>query len=700
MAKNVFIATTEPYSGKSLVAMGIINMLMGKAKKVAYFKPVLEERNGSEKDHDIQTILEYFKIDLSYDEAYGMLPQFAGRLLEAESRADLMEAIIRKVKHLEENYDFNIIEGTDFLGDGNAFEFETNAMMALNLNAPVVFVISAEDKTTLQVRDIVQSSITSFEAKDIQILAVIVNKVNPELSEELNLIIGNIVSKDTLIATIPIDKGLKSPTMQEILEHLGGEVIYGAEQLKNQVDHFVTGAMQLPGFLNYITENVLIITPGDRGDIILGAIQANISTTFPKIAGIVLTVGNRPDEPVMRLLHGLPETIPIIVVKEGTFHTTAVISSINSQLRADNPGKIILALNTFEKYIDVDALQEKFISFESDHMTPYMFQYHLTRKAKSDIKRIVLAEGHDDRILRAAARLSQQELVELTLLGDLNEMKSIARFQSIDLDFDKITVIDPKDPVLYEDFSATLHDLRRHKDVTLEMARDLMNDVSYFATMMVYKGMADGMVSGATHTTQQTIRPALQFIKTQKNFTTVSSIFFMCLPDRVSVYGDCAVIPNPNAEQMAEIAIASADSAALFGIEPRIAMLSYSSGSSGMGADVEKVRAATAIVKARRPDLKIEGPLQYDAAVDPYVAMKKMPDSEVAGKASVIIFPDLNTGNNTYKAVQRETGALAIGPMLQGLNKPINDLSRGATVDDVFNTVIITAIQAQEINKK
>jgi phosphate acetyltransferase len=227
------------------------------------------------------------------------------------------------------------------------------------------------------------------------------------------------------------------------------------------------------------------------------------------------------------------------------------------------------------------------------------------------------------------------------------------------------------------------------------MAKDLMEDVSYFGTMMVYKGHADGMVSGAAHTTQHTILPALQFIKTKPNCSVVSSVFFMCLEDRVSVFGDCAINPNPTAEQLAEIAISSADSSLAFGIEPKIAMLSYSSGSSGKGDEVDKVRAATEIVKQKRPDLKIEGPIQYDAAVDMEVGQSKMPNSEVAGQASVLIFPDLNTGNNTYKAVQRETGALAIGPMLQGLNKPVNDLSRGCTVDDIINTVVITAIQAQ-----
>jgi phosphate acetyltransferase len=288
-----------------------------------------------------------------------------------------------------------------------------------------------------------------------------------------------------------------------------------------------------------------------------------------------------------------------------------------------------------------------------------------------------------------------QEIVKLTILGDPSEVAASFKRLGLNMDASRIRIVNPVQSEYFDEYANTLYELRKNKNVTLEMARDLMSDVSYFGTMMVYKGHADGMVSGAVHTTQHTIRPALQFVKTKPGINTVSSVFFMCLPDRVAVFGDCAVNPNPTAEQLAEIAISSADSSQRFGIEPRVAMLSYSSGSSGEGADVEKVRLATEIVKQKRPDLKVEGPIQYDAAVDPEVGRQKMPNSEVAGKASVLIFPDLNTGNNTYKAVQRETGALAIGPMLQGLNKPVNDLSRGCTVDDIFNTVIITAIQSQ-----
>ena len=473
-------------------------------------------------------------------------------------------------------------------------------------------------------------------------------------------------------------------------------MVCGEDQLSNQVDNFVTGAMQVPQFLNHIKENVVIVTPADRGDIVISAMQANLSANYPKVAGIVITVGGKLDKPVQRLIEGLSTVVPVVSVKTGTFETISRLGSIHSRITSDNIKKIELAIDTFDKYVDVRSLEEKLVTFKADGLTPHMFQYQISKKAKAQRKHIVLPEGNDDRVLKAAARLLNQEIVDLTILGEQPQIAASIKRLGLHFDHHRLRIVNPVESPRYPDYVNTLYELRKNKNVSLEAARDLMADVSYFGTMMVYKGHADGMVSGACHTTQHTIRPALQFVKTKPGISIVSSIFFMCLPDRVAIFGDCAVNPNPTAQQLAEIAISSAESSRRFGIEPRIAMLSYSSGSSGEGADVEKVRMATEIVRQLRPDLKIEGPIQYDAAVDPVVGKQKMPHSEIAGRANVLIFPDLNTGNNTYKAVQRETGALAIGPMLQGLNKPVNDLSRGCTVDDIFNTVVITAIQSQE----
>ncbi|NEU09523.1 phosphate acetyltransferase [Flavihumibacter sp. R14] len=696
MTKTIFIASAEPHSGKSIIALGLVNMLLGKAQKIGYFKPIINEDQAGKKDVHIETIMSYFDLPINYEDTYAFKRPEALQRLENKGQGEMIDIIINKFKKLEENYDFTVVEGSDFLGEGIAFEFEANVGIAKNLSAPVIIVISGAGKTTAQIVNSALSIARSFENRDVQVLSIVANKVNPEQIEDVKELLTSQLSKDIILAIIPIDKGLQSPTMKEILDNLGGKLLFGEDSLSNKVDNFVTGAMQVPNFLNHIAENLLIVTPGDRGDIIICALQANLSTNYPKIAGIVLTAGTEPEEPIIRLIEGLQTTVPIISVKTGTFQTTTQVGAIQSKITPDNSKKIELAINTFEKYVDMQALEDKIVTFKPEGITPHMFQYQLTKWAKSQKKHIVLPEGNDDRILKAVARLISQEIVDLTLLGDPSKIAASIKRLGLNLDLSRIRIVNPADSEYYNDYVETLFELRKNKNVTLEMARDLMTDVSYFGTMMVYKGHADGMVSGAVHTTQHTIRPALQFLKTKPGVSVVSSVFFMCLPDRVSVFGDCAVNPNPTAEQLAEIAISSAESSKRFGIEPRIAMLSYSSGTSGEGEDVIKVRRATEIVKQKRPDLKVEGPIQYDAAVDSVVGSQKMPDSEVAGKASVLIFPDLNTGNNTYKAVQRETGALAIGPMLQGLNKPVNDLSRGCTVDDIFNTVIITAIQCQE----
>ncbi|RYY18274.1 MAG: phosphate acetyltransferase, partial [Chitinophagaceae bacterium] len=631
---------------------------------------------------------------VKYEDAFAFTRQ--DMLHEHQNSGDIINTIITKYKKLEDNYDFTVIEGSDFLGEGMAFEFESNALVAKNLGAPVLIVVSGKNKTASQLFKSAINIYRNFLLRDVQVLGVVANMVNPEEAERIKQALTNQLPPELLIAVIPIESGLQSPTMREITDTLGAEVLFGEDLMENQVDNFVTGAMMLPNFLRHIKDNLLIVTPGDRGDIIIGSLQANLSANYPKIAGIVLTAGSLPDEPMIKLIEGLQTIIPIISVQKGTFETTTAIGAIHSKITIDNKKKIAVAIELFEKYVDIKALDDKIITFSYEGITPHMFQYNLVKWAKREKKHIVLPEGNDDRILKAASKLIAQDVVDITLLGNPAEIATSLKRLGLTLDLNVVNIIEPTTSTHYQDYSDTLYELRKHKNVNQEMARDLMTDVSYFGSMMVYKGHADGMVSGAAHTTQHTIRPALQFIKTKPGVSIVSSIFFMCLPDRVAVFGDCAVNPNPTADELAEIAISSADSSAKFGIEPRVAMLSYSSGSSGEGEDVERVRIATGIVREKRPDLKVEGPIQYDAAVDPVVGSQKMPGSPVAGKASVLIFPDLNTGNNTYKAVQRETGALAIGPMLQGLNKPINDLSRGCTVDDIFNTVIITAIQAQD----
>ncbi|NOQ92234.1 MAG: phosphate acetyltransferase, partial [Flavobacteriaceae bacterium] len=568
-------------------------------------------------------------------------------------------------------------------------------LIAKNIGIPAIIVGSGKGKNVEELVANLHLAYDSFIEKEVKILALVANKVELDKLSQVKKSISKELKNEVLVSVIPFIENLNNPTIKEIVDELEATIILGEKNIDNQVGGFAVGAMQLRNFLRHLKENSLVITPGDRADIILSSLQASISANYPKVSGIILTGGIIPEEPILKLIKGLKEIVPILSVENGTFEIANKIGAIRSHIYANNKQRIYSSLSTFEKYVDVDALANKLITFEPDGITPKMFQYNLVKRAQKVRKHIVLPESNDERILRAAARLINLDIVDITLLGKKSKIKNAVVKYDIPLNFSKVKIVNPVNSKRYNDYVKTFYELRKHKNINMDMAKDFMADVSYFGTMMVYKGDADGMVSGAANTTQHTIRPALQFVKTKPGVSVVSSVFFMCLEDRVSVFGDCAINPSPTAEQLAEIAISSADSSLAFGIEPKVAMLSYSSGSSGAGEEVDKVRKATEIVKKLRPDLKIEGPIQYDAAVDMQIGKKKLPDSEVAGQASVLIFPDLNTGNNTYKAVQRETGAIAIGPMLQGLNKPVNDLSRGCTVDDIFNTVVITAIQAQ-----
>ncbi len=695
MSKAIYIATSDQNSGKSIITLGLMSILIGKTAKVGYFRPIVEDFIDGELDNHIETVLSHFNLDIKFEDAYAITKS---KLIKKKNKGkigEVLDLIIEKYKKLEERFDFVLVEGTSFTGEGTSIELDLNVLIAKNLGIPTIIIGSGIGKTLEELVDSLYLVYDSFKVKEVEVLSVIANKVQFENIELVTQGLQKSLPVNVLINTIPLISSLNNPTMQEIVNQLDAKVLFGGNYLNNEIGHFSVGAMQLHNYLVHLHDNALVITPGDRSDIILGALQANESANYPTISGIILTGNIVPEESILKLIEGLSAIVPIIAVDGGTYHITNKIGSIRSEIYANNTHKIETSITTFEKYVEVEALSERLITFVPEGMTPKMFQYNMVKRAKQHRKHIVLPEGNDERIIIAASRLLDMDVVDISIIGEKKQIESKVAELGITFDFSKVNIINPIESPLYEDYANTYYELRKAKNVSITMARDLMEDVSYFGTMMVYKGHADGMVSGAAHTTQHTILPALQFIKTKPNSSVVSSVFFMCLEDRVSVFGDCAINPNPTAEQLAEIAISSAESSSAFGIEPKIAMLSYSSGSSGKGDEVDKVRTATEIVKQKRPDLKIEGPIQYDAAVDRAVGKSKMPDSEVAGQASVLIFPDLNTGNNTYKAVQRETGALAIGPMLQGLNKPVNDLSRGCTVDDIINTVVITAIQAQ-----
>lgn len=697
MSKAIYIAASHSNSGKSIVTLGLMRLLLGKTTKVGYLKPIITV-GKNKKDFHIETIISHFDLDIDYKDTY----VFTGKEVIAKKNqrkgGEILDTIIKKYKKMESEYDFILVEGTDFEGEATSYELELNVSIAKNLGIPALLISKAIKGASID--DLMESTqliYDTFTKDEVNVLSVIINKANSDALEKINRRLKNIIPSSVVTSAVPYSDKLSNPTVAEIVRELDADVLFGEAGLNNPISAYGVGAMQLRNHLEHYVDNYLVVTPGDRADIILGSLQAHRSKNYPKVAGIVLTGGLKPEKTILKLIDGLSDVVPILSVKTGTFEAATNVANVQSQIYLENTDKILASLRIFDKYIPTEDLTDKLINFKVDGMTPKMFQYNMMDRASKAKKKIVLPEGSDPRVLRAAAMLATLNIVEVVLLGNIEEIKEKAEKIEVAINFDKIKVINPVTSEYFDDFATTLYELRKHKGMNMDTARDTMTDVSYFGTMLVHKKKVDGMVSGAVNTTQHTIRPALQFIKTKPNVSVVSSIFFMCMENRVAIFGDCAINPDPSAEQLAEIAISSADSAANFGIEPRVAMLSYSSGASGKGAQVDKVRAATELVKQKRPDLKIEGPIQYDAAVDMGVAKSKMPNSEVAGKATVLVFPDLNTGNNTYKAIQRETGALAIGPMLQGLNKPVNDLSRGCTVDDIFNTVIITAIQAQEL---
>ena len=493
---------------------------------------------------------------------------------------------------------------------------------------------------------------------------------------------------------IPEDTFLVAPTMREVMAAIDGTLIKGDEELlSREVLGVVIAGMSMVNVLPRLSESSIVMIPADRTEVLLATLLAHSSGTFPSISGILLNGPFPLPEQIDRLMDGVSSNLPIIATDEGTFETAVKVINTRGRFAAASQRRYDTALSMFEQYVDTAMLSRSLGLARSSVVTPLMFEYQLVERSRADRRRIVLPEGNDDRVIRAAATVLARGIADLVILGDEGDIRT--RAAELGVDLTAAQIISPFDPHYVEQFAQEYARLRAHKGISLDQAADTVTDVSYFGTLMVHLGLADGMVSGAAHTTAHTIRPAFEIIKTKPGVSVVSSVFLMALADRVLVYGDCAVIPDPTSEQLADIAISSAATAAQFGIDPRVAMLSYSTGESGSGADVEKVRAATALVRDRAPELLVEGPIQYDAAADAAVAAAKMPGSQVAGRATVFVFPDLNTGNNTYKAVQRSAGAVAIGPVLQGLNKPINDLSRGALVDDIVNTIAITAIQAQ-----
>lgn len=693
MTQNLYVAGAERGSGKSVIVLALMEALSGQTGKVGFFRPVI--RSTGRRDELIHLISERYRLDLPYPDMYGCSGEEARALLMEDRYDEVLKRVLAKYRQLQSRCDHVLCAGTDYTGGHAALEFDFNADVANNLGCLIIPVVRGNGRQTREIVDATTGFLFALEERRCDVLSAVVNGVAAEQLDALKAAFSSTSGVGIPVHTVPETASLRQPTMGDVAKDVDAELLNGdAEQLSRQVRHYKVAAMQVPDFLDHLEADSLVITPGDRSDIILACLTAYQSTSYPQIAGLLLTGGLQPATQVRRLIAGLGKPpFAVLNTDADTFSTAMAVNGVSAVLAPENERKVAAALGVVETNIDMEAVLRMLQAKKSTRVTPLMFEYELLRRAHQRVQRIVLPEGLDERILRAAEILDLRGVADLTLLGDPERIEQA--IDALRLQLDKVRIIDPQRSELREQYARHYFELRKHKGVSLEMARDAMADVSYFGTMMVHFGHADGMVSGAAHTTQHTIRPSFEIIKTRPGTALVSSVFLMCLEDRVLVYGDCAVNPNPNAEQLADIAISSAETAGMFGIAPRIAMLSYSTGESGKGEAVEKVREATRIVGRRRPDLQVEGPIQYDAAVDAGVAKTKLPQSEVAGNATVFVFPDLNTGNSTYKAVQRSAGAVAIGPVLQGLNKPVNDLSRGCTLTDIVNTVAITAMQAQ-----
>ena len=702
----VYVVAPEGDTGKSTVALGLLRILAGSVQRVGVFRPVTVAprapaagRGDGEpaRDRIVEMLLQHTTADLEYEDCVGV-----SNLRVHEDRDAALSEIVDRYHVVARQCDVVVIVGTDYTGVPSPTEFDFNATIAVNLGAPVLLVIRGADRTPEEIGTNARLTLDELRAEHAHPVGVVANRCDPEALDQIR---AELSSLGVSSWTLPTESVLTAPTMGELMEAVDGDLYSGDPALLDREAMAVmVGGMTGDRILERLVDGMVVIVPADRTDAVLAILAAHAAEGFPSLAGMIWNGGVKPNSAMDKLVCGMRSTLPIIRTDHGTYDTARLAAETRGRVYAGSGRKVETALSLMEKYVDTEELLAPLRVDAPDVMTPQMFEYQLLERARTDKRHIVLPEGEDDRILHAAGRLLRREVADLTILGDPESIRR--RADELGIQLSGANVLDPRTSEHADRFAHEYVELRKHKGMTLDVARDRILDISYFATMMVHTGLADGMVSGAAHTTAHTIRPALEIIRTQPDVETVSSVFLMCLADHVLAFGDCAVVPDPTAQQLADIALSSAETASRFGIDPRVALLSYSTGDSGTGADVDKVREATALVRSRIDEagvddpaagLVVDGPLQFDAAVDPTVAQKKMPDSPVAGRATVLVFPDLNTGNNTYKAVQRTAGAVAIGPVLQGLRKPINDLSRGALVEDIVNTVAITAVQAQGV---
>ncbi len=695
--KSLYISSTEPRSGKSMVAIGLMKLIQQRIDRVGYIKPIGNVSDGAG-DDDVELVRRLFKLETPPEIINPLSIEQARQILADGGEDELLTSVLRAYNQVADQADVVVVEGTDYKGATAALELDINAHISKTLDAPVLMVASGAERSSDEIIAQVTVAKESFDEKGCDFIGVVVTGVEKGIHQRIQTTLEQQLSRHgiDLLGVIPYDPVLGRPRLGEVARKIGARVMFGHEFLHNLASTPRVAAMTIGNAIERLKEGMLLITPGDREDMLLAAMVSRVATTYPNISGIILTGGLDPVESVRKLIGGLSGfNIPILQVPYDTFETAVRVSQMPVSMYAGDTQKVERVYRAVRQWVGEEKIFHLLELERQRKTTPLVFLNSLLERARKNRKRVVMPEGSEERTLKAVSRVMDDGVADMILIGDEDEIREAAN--RIDAKIDHATIINPVTSEALDRYAESYHQLRKHKGITLDHARDVMTDPIYFGTMMVQLGEADGLVSGAVHTTRHTISPAFQIIKTGPGISLVSSVFLMCLEDRVLVYGDCAINPDPTAEQLADIAISSAGTARTFGFEPMVAMLSYSTGESGVGPDVEQVKQATELVRQRDPELKVEGPIQYDAAISPDTARAKMPESVVAGRANVFIFPDLNSGNTAYKAVQRSARAVAVGPVLQGLAKPVNDLSRGCSVEDIVYTIAITAIQAQGV---
>ncbi len=707
MQHTFYIAPTDVKTGLTSITIGLVRALDQLGLKVAVCKPVARLTEGEKVDRSSQLI----KIATGVQPPKPMSLKYAQHMVSSGQQDRLMEEVIALHREVRTDADVVIMEGIDPVLS-EPYVAKLNVEMAKTLDAEVLLVTAPQNRTPNELAEHVEIFSRMFGGlNNPKLLGCIINKVNApsDPTRPIKAIEGDGLAAAVPMSTqlaleqyrtlesphfkvigmIPWDPSLIAPRTADIAQYLNAKTINEGQLNSARVMRISLCARTMPNMVNALQPGSLIVTPGDREEILLAAAMA--AGNGVPLAGILLTSGFQPDPRVFKLLQPSIENLPVLSVDTDTYQTASQLSHMAYTIPPHDTDRVERMMNHVAENINGEFLKDRCQIDHEIRMSPAAFRYQLVQLAQAAKKRIVLPEGDEPRTIQAAAICQERGIAHCILLGKEERIRQVAESQGTVLP-PGIEIVDP-DSVRGQ-YVPPMVELRKHKNLSAPMAEAQLEDNVVLGTMMLALDEVDGLVSGAVHTTANTIRPALQLIKTAPQAKLVSSIFFMLLPEQVMVYGDCAVNPDPIAEELADIALQSADSAKSFGIEPKVAMISYSTGSSGTGSDVEKVRAATALAQADRPELLIDGPLQYDAATTKSVAKTKAPNSKVAGEATVVIFPDLNTGNTTYKAVQRSANVVSIGPMLQGLAKPVNDLSRGALVEDIVYTIALTAIQA------